>query len=392
MKQNILFFCSWLDIKSPPSFFYEQAEAIIDDFNPILVVFKEREVISITKIFGKFFGINSQWNRQNRIPMLEIQIPVYAFLPNYIKRKVVNSAVKYLKSVLEKQNELPALIHAQSVFDAGIWAYKYHFHYKTPYLITEHNQIGFVGVDKNKFYYFEQAMQKAKYRLVVSNDKIRQFAANSIFYEFKNIGNLISPIFSFKPTKNTNGKIKFISIGAFSKMKDQETILKALKEIDSKIDKSISWTWIGSNSWGKDNSEIINNLLKQYPLKNIIIEIKPLLNRLEILEELQKSDLFLHSSIVEGMPVSVLESLACGVPVFSTFCGGVEEVINITNGRLYSIKDSKTLAEYLLDFISNTHMYDSEKISIEILKRYGKNAFKANILEIYTLVLNDTRN
>ena len=93
-------------------------------------------------------------------------------------------------------------------------------------------------------------------------------------------------------------------------------------------------------------------IIKAYNFKNIKIIVKPLLNRAEVAKELKDSDLFVFSSLSEGMPISVLEALACGVPVFTSYCGGVDEIINDNNGRLYPIKNFEILSDLILDFIN----------------------------------------
>jgi colanic acid/amylovoran biosynthesis glycosyltransferase len=47
----------------------------------------------------------------------------------------------------------------------------------------------------------------------------------------------------------------------------------------------------------------------------------------EIIHELHRSDLFVLSSFVEGVPVSVMEAMAIGVPVIATNVGGTSELV-----------------------------------------------------------------
>ena len=45
-------------------------------------------------------------------------------------------------------------------------------------------------------------------------------------------------------------------------------------------------------------------------------------------------DLFINVSIFEGLPVSIMEALAFGIPCLATKTGGVSEIINDNNGKL----------------------------------------------------------
>lgn len=78
----------------------------------------------------------------------------------------------------------------------------------------------------------------------------------------------------------------------------------------------------------------------------------------DIVEQLERSSLFVLSSDYEGMPNALIEAMALGLPCISTDCGGggakflIEDGIN---GMLIPVCDSKTMSEkmqYLLSYNS----------------------------------------
>jgi glycosyltransferase involved in cell wall biosynthesis len=147
------------------------------------------------------------------------------------------------------------------------------------------------------------------------------------------------------------------------------------------------FNWIGFNGWGVDNSNLVSNLVSNYDFKFISVKLYPKLSRTEIALKLQTTNLFVFSSISEGFPVSVIEALACGVPVCTTRCGGVDEIINDVNGKMIQIKDIVEMKDFILYFLQNENKFDRNLISYETIKGYGRKAFFDKIDKLYKSVI-----
>lgn len=95
----------------------------------------------------------------------------------------------------------------------------------------------------------------------------------------------------------------------------------------------------------------------------------------EVLTHLQTSDVFLLSSLSEGISNAVLEGMSCGLAVVSTDCGGMREAITSgVEGFLVPLRDAEAIADALQKLWSDP-----------ILKTRMSNAARARILKDFRL-------
>lgn len=86
----------------------------------------------------------------------------------------------------------------------------------------------------------------------------------------------------------------------------------------------------------------------------------------DVLKRYRSADLFALPCIVdsngnrEGLPVSIVEALACGLPVVTTSITGIPEVIHHRhNGLFVPQRDPKALADAIELLITDTRLYES---------------------------------
>jgi L-malate glycosyltransferase len=380
-KKNIAIICSWLDIpKGVGSFFVEQAELVKDNFDVHLVHFKPyRFGFSKRKKANFSIKTNTQFTA-NQIPVYEVNYPEFYFFRKFFFQKAIEK--KAQKSVLKKINKPVDLCHAQSLFDAGFWCYGLYKNFNIPYIFTEHNQLNLKGLPRKKDKLLQKVIANASERLVVSDDLIRQFASNEIFADFNKLGNTFDETcFKFVPT--TKVTFTITTIGAYTPIKDTTTLLNALKIIDNSIDKKIIFNWIGFNCWGTDNDILVNKICKELAFKNIQFNLIKSASKQEIANHLQQSDVLISTSICETFGLSVLEALACGVPVVCTNSGGVLEMITPENGIICPIKDSESIAKSILQIYHKEFVFDAVKISENIKLKFGSTIFSEKLSVIY---------
>lgn len=382
LKKNIAIICSWLDIsKGIGSFFVEQAQLLQDDFDIHLVHFKPYKFGFTSKKKCSFSITIQTENLENKIPVYTIHYPEIKFFNILFFKSAIEK--KAQKKVIRKINKPIDLCHAQSLFDAGFWCYKLNKNYKIPYIFTEHNQLNLKGFPRKKIKLLQKVITNASEKLVVSNDLIRQFASNDIFADFNILGNTFDEkCFTYSESSKSES-FKIITIGAYTPIKDYETLFEGLKIVDQQITKEIKFTWIGFNCWGTDNETIVNHLTNSLGLKNIKINVIKSATKYEIAKELQASNVFVSTSLCETFGVSVLEALACGTPAICTNSGGVLEMITSENGIICPIKNPEIIAQNILKVYKKEIVFDSQKISENIKLKFGSTTFKEKLSAIY---------
>jgi len=116
-------------------------------------------------------------------------------------------------------------------------------------------------------------------------------------------------------------------------------------------------------------------------------------NNIEVL--LKAMDVFVLSSIAEGMPRAILEAMAAGVPCIATEVGGIPEIISDNNvGVLVPPKDSEALAEEMIKlakmpekkqqkFVDNARQKVYSCYSHKVVMRKLENIYETEVTHFY---------
>jgi glycosyltransferase involved in cell wall biosynthesis len=100
-------------------------------------------------------------------------------------------------------------------------------------------------------------------------------------------------------------------------------------------------------------------------------------------------DIFVLSSQAEGLPLVILEAMACGKPVVATDVGGISEIIeDQRTGLLVPQKSSERLAKALLSLLSSASK--AEEISRAgrgfALRTFGEQRFNKRVRDLYCAI------
>lgn len=81
--------------------------------------------------------------------------------------------------------------------------------------------------------------------------------------------------------------------------------------------------------------------------------VKFLGNRGDVPRLLRSSDLYVSSSVVEGMPLAVMEAMGAGLPIVATEVGDLPEMIDENCGVLVPPRDVQRLADAIVEVLTN---------------------------------------
>jgi len=154
--------------------------------------------------------------------------------------------------------------------------------------------------------------------------------------------------------------IVVISVGRLVKMKGHSILISAGRNI-VRQNKRVKFLIVGD---GSDKQELERMAAAEGISENIIFAG----HREDVPELLLMSDIFVQTSLTEGLSCTVMEALAAGCPLVVTDVGGNREIIrDAREGYLVPITDQKALEQKILALARDK----------ELRRELGKNAKEA---------------
>ena len=136
------------------------------------------------------------------------------------------------------------------------------------------------------------------------------------------------------PEKKYHDHLKVVSCSYINKNKRVDLIFYGLKKYVDTSNCMVEWIHFGDGPEMKNLEDIIK---LEKPM-NLIVDLKGFVNNSEILNFYSTDyvDFFITTSENEGLPVSLQEAQAYGIPIIATPVNGIPEIVNETNGLLLS--------------------------------------------------------
>ncbi len=164
---------------------------------------------------------------------------------------------------------------------------------------------------------------------------------------------------------------------------DNATVLRAFKLVKEKV--PVVHLIIAGSGF---EEEFLKKLAKDLAIENSVTFTGRIDNK-DMPALYRSADIMVNGSLVDNMPISILEALACGIPIVSTDVGGIPQLVE--HGRtalLVGAKDHAAMADALHTLINDElKRIKIRENGLESIKQYTWLNVKNRLLPIYNEII-----
>jgi glycosyltransferase involved in cell wall biosynthesis len=183
----------------------------------------------------------------------------------------------------------------------------------------------------------------------------------------RSIKSICLPCFTSKPTSTDSNTQKgdLISIGTLESRKNQAYFLRVLSEAKKK-GFQYSLTLVGDGP-SRHSLEILSKEL------GVDKQLTFLGYQKNGAQFLKNHKVYVHSALIENLPIALLEALACNLPILAAPTGGIPEIVsNGREGFYWSLDNPEEGAELLIRLLEDKDLYKkmSKATELKYLERF----------------------
>ena len=198
------------------------------------------------------------------------------------------------------------------------------------------NEIITISEDAKKELSISNRINSEKIRVIYNGIETKQYITKTNIYKVKKVLNI-------------NSTLVIGTVARLSPEKDQFTLLEAFSKIAQMVD-SVKLVIVGDGILRQE----LERRSKSLGIKDKVLFLG---FRQNISEILSIFDVFVLSSLTEGIPLTLLEAMAAGKPVVATNVGGNPEVVvDGETGFLVPPKNPEKMAEAIITLLKNEEL------------------------------------
>jgi glycosyltransferase involved in cell wall biosynthesis len=385
---HIVVIPSWYKSERHPysgTFFEEQARALMSGGNKVRIFYPC--FYPFSQLFKAKPQYEPDWNDNGlitRATVIQGYIPRSQRLNN---RYMQWQSDKMFSEYIEKDGR-PDVIHAHSVYDAGIIGLSLSEKFNIPLVITEHltHFTDSLAGNTFKIEVARKVLQRSSQSIAVSNrfkrDLERELSLDTNI--LKVVYNMVANLFydTFQPRIwHKEEDFVFFTNSFLHSRKNHTLQFDAMKKL---VDKNYMVKLVVGGAG--DQEKYLKDYVIRLGLEKQITFLGEL-SRIRVKEEIDKSHAFLLSSKFESFGVVLIESIISGRPAISTDSGGPSEIINAGNGYLVPSLDSTEYAQAMEKMIHNYSLFNQEKMREACHAQFSETTISHQLMEIYKDVI-----
>lgn len=259
---------------------------------------------------------------------------------------------------------------------------------RIPFVFTAHGWSFTEGVEKRQQHFYrkiEKYIGKISSTVITVCDYDRNLALKHEVLPFAKIKTIHNGVID---TKNAQFKkveretVEILMVARFEQPKKQQELLDALVHL-----KDLNWHMIfaGDGSLKQRSAQFVQE-------NNLGNKVTFLGNHSNVSELLNNADIFVLTSSWEGLPLSILEAMAHGLPIIASNVGGVKEAVrDWQNGFLIYENLHEQLTTLIEDKLLRENMGKKSREIYEASFTF-ENMYEKTLSTYYNLTKSEERN
>jgi glycosyltransferase involved in cell wall biosynthesis len=229
---------------------------------------------------------------------------------------------------------------------------------RTKVILAPHCSITvFIPKSRIKYLWMKFVLNQCDGIIVLSHEwmPIQKLIPRTRVILLKNAINLSKYLALDRHGAENHHDVQIIYLGHVGEEKGINDLVWAVKRLDEKGIHGFRVNIFGEDLHPGELSAA-KDLSKRLAIDEVISFLTPVFNN-EKLEIFQRADIFIFPSHHEGLPISIIEAMASGLPVIATTVGGIPDLIdNSQNGILVNAKSPTALSTAMQTLIDDSQL------------------------------------
>lgn len=252
-----------------------------------------------------------------------------------------------------------------------------HFHAEHGRDVSDPN-----GTNK-KYQWLRRLISPFVHRYIAVSDDLNQWLLQQVRLPKRKVQLIYNGINTerFNPSAAKNDCFSFVHVARLSPIKDQATLIAAFALLCQQSTLPCRLLLVGDGPLRQQLEQLAQTT-------GAGDRIEFLGERQDIAQLMQQSHVFVMSSLAEGIPMTVLEAMACGLPVVATAVGGLPELIQPEQGRLVAAASAQALAGAMQQYLEQPALAVAHGQSARqrVCEQFSEPAMVSQYLSLYRAV------